>query len=162
MPRDRLLARWTKRASRPVNREIDRQPVNADVEKRADSGTQDKSEHAKQKVESLGHQKRRSTGIHSEVGDYGIKLNIERRERPNRGAQRSPQTLSYQNLFRCDAESSTQDPCTLRNLGMSSPAVAHLREPDRAPVGKNVPPSGIKPPQPSPPGEFNCAAELVR
>ncbi len=52
VPWYRLLARRAKRAARPVDRKIDRQTINADVEERADRPAKDKSEHAKGKFVS--------------------------------------------------------------------------------------------------------------
>ena len=50
MPWDRYLASGAKRAARFVDRKINRQTVNADVQKRTDRGTQDKSERAEEKL----------------------------------------------------------------------------------------------------------------
>src|SRR6266404_6576430 len=49
MPGYRFLARRAKRAARAVDRKIDRQTINADVQERADRGAKDKSEHAEEK-----------------------------------------------------------------------------------------------------------------
>jgi len=49
MPGDRRLARGAKRAARLVDREIDRETMDADVQKRADRGAENKSERAEEK-----------------------------------------------------------------------------------------------------------------
>jgi hypothetical protein len=48
MPGYRFLASWAKRAARAVDRKINRQTINADVEERADRCAKDKSEHAEE------------------------------------------------------------------------------------------------------------------
>src|SRR5205823_7795282 len=50
MPRNRLLARWTKRAARLVYRKIARQPINTDVQKGADRGAENESKYAEEKL----------------------------------------------------------------------------------------------------------------
>src|SRR5438132_1074648 len=50
LPRNRLLARWTKRAARLVYRKIARQPVNTDVQKGADCGAKNESKYAEEKL----------------------------------------------------------------------------------------------------------------
>jgi hypothetical protein len=49
MPGDRPLARGAKRAAWLVDREIDRETIDADVQKRADRGAENKSERAEEK-----------------------------------------------------------------------------------------------------------------
>jgi hypothetical protein len=49
MPGYRFLASRAKRAARAIDRKIDRQTINADVEERADRPAKDKSEHAEEK-----------------------------------------------------------------------------------------------------------------
>src|SRR5882724_12331298 len=49
MPGDRCLAHRAKRAAWLVNRKIDGQAINADVQKRADGGAENKSERAEEK-----------------------------------------------------------------------------------------------------------------
>ena len=54
MPRNRLLAGRTKRASRLIDREIARQPINADVQKRTDHRAENKGEDAKKEFVGSG------------------------------------------------------------------------------------------------------------
>ena len=49
MPRDRLLASRTKRAARFIDGKIERQPINADVQERADHGTENEGKRAEKK-----------------------------------------------------------------------------------------------------------------
>ena len=58
LPRNRFLARWTKRSPRFVNRQIAREPVDADVQKRADRRAQNESDSGEEKTvgdEWIGH-----------------------------------------------------------------------------------------------------------
>jgi hypothetical protein len=49
MPGDRLLASRTKRAARFIDGKIERQPINADVQERADHGTENEGKRAEKK-----------------------------------------------------------------------------------------------------------------
>src|SRR2546430_16897789 len=50
MPGNRFLARWTKRAARLVYRKIERQAIDADVQKRADCGANNERKCAEEKL----------------------------------------------------------------------------------------------------------------
>src|SRR5438046_8058186 len=50
MPGNRFLARWTKRAARLVYRKIERQAIDADVQKRADCGADNERKCAEEKL----------------------------------------------------------------------------------------------------------------
>src|SRR5439155_848295 len=50
MPGNRFLARWAKRAARLVYRKIERQAIDADVQKRADCGANNERKCAEEKL----------------------------------------------------------------------------------------------------------------